>query len=94
VSENFGTPDPERLAGLVFELASQLHTERARRIALEAALVQAGLVTPAGIEAAGAVPGTRADMASALDKAIGGLMGVLAENPDPRIPLRNQGTRR
>lgn len=93
MSENFGIPDPERLAGLVFELASQLHTERARRIALEAALVQAGLVTPAGIEAAGAMPEARADMAAALDKAIGGLLAVLAENPDPRTPLRKQGMR-
>jgi hypothetical protein len=94
VSENFGTPDPERLAGLVFELASQLHVERARRISLEAALVKAGLVTPAGIEAAGATPETRADMGAALDKAIGGLLGVLAENPNPRTPLRKEGTPR
>ncbi|WP_439532789.1 hypothetical protein [Polymorphobacter sp.] len=92
MSENFGIPDPERMAGLIFELASQLHVERARRIALEAALVDAGVITPAAIEAAGAA--ARIETGLALDKAMHGLLRVIAEDSDPRTPLRKEGTRR
>jgi hypothetical protein len=35
---------PEALTALIFELASQLHIERAHRITLEVALEEAGLV--------------------------------------------------
>jgi len=91
MSGPFGTPDPERLAGLVFELASQLHVERARRMALEAVLRDAGLVSEAAIEAAGATDATRADMGAALDKAMHGLMRVMTESSDPRTPLRKEG---
>ena len=92
MSENFGIPDPERMAGLIFELASQLHAERAQRMALEAALVAAGIVSPVAIEAAGVA--ARPDIGAALDTAMEGLLRVIAEDPDPRTPLRNEGARR
>jgi hypothetical protein len=88
----FGTPDPERLAGLVFELAMQLHVERARRIALEAVLRDAGLISDAAIETAGADPATRAETGAALDKALAGLMRVITETADARTPLRKEGS--
>jgi len=91
MSAPFGTPDAERLTGLVFELASQLHVERARRIALEAVLQKAGLLSDAAIEEAGAAPDTRAATAAALDRAMFGLMRVLTESADPRAPLRKEG---
>lgn len=90
MSAPYGTPDNARLAGLVFELASQLHVERARRIALEAVLRDAGLLSDAAIEAAGAAEETRARTAAALDKAMGGLMRVVTEGADPRMPLRKE----
>lgn len=89
MSENFGIPDPERLAGLVFELASQLHAERARRIALEHALVSAGVLTADAVEAA--APTARAEASAALDRSIDGLLRVMAESADPRTPLRHEG---
>ena len=92
MSENFGVPDPERLAGLVFELASQLHAERARRIALEQALVNAGVLTAGAVEAA--APAARAETSAALDKAMHGLLRVMAESADPRTPIRHEGRAR
>ena len=43
----FGGLDNATLGALIFELASQLHIERTRRSALEAALAHAGVLTPA-----------------------------------------------
>ena len=47
------TLDTETLAALVMELGSQLHIERARRVALEEALAAAGVLTQEAICAAG-----------------------------------------
>ncbi len=92
MSENFGIPAPEQLAGLVFELASQLHAERARRIALEQALISAGILTAGDIEAA--APATRSETSAALDRAMHGLLRVMAESTDPRTPIRHEGRAR
>ena len=92
MSENFGIPDPERLAGLVFELASQLHAERARRIALEQALVSAGVLAAGDVEAA--APAARSETSAALDRAMHGLLRVMAESNDPRTPIRHEGRAR
>lgn len=89
MSENFGIPDSERLAGLVFELASQLHAERARRIALEQALVSAGVLTAGAVAAA--APAARAETSAALDRSMHGLLRMIAESDDPRTPLRHEG---
>ena len=84
----FGAPDNAALAGLVFELASQLHVERTRRQALEAVLEQKGLLAAVDIEAAGSDDRFRAMNGAALDRSIRKLLSILTEGTDPRIPLR------
>jgi hypothetical protein len=84
----FGALDNATLAALVFELASQLHIERTRRLALEAALASAGLVTPAKIEAAAEDDAFREEAGRAADGSICKLLRVLSESPDERVPLR------
>jgi hypothetical protein len=80
--------DTQRLAALVFELASQLQAERAHRLALEAALAAAG-VLPAGAAARLAEdPALRAETRQAADDSVRRLLRVLAEQDDARRPLR------
>ncbi len=86
----FGAPSLEQLTALVFELASQLHVERARRLALQAALEDAGFLASGALDAA-ASAAVRARAAAALDQAMRGMMRVLTENDDPRRPLRAEG---
>jgi hypothetical protein len=89
VSAAFGTPDPTRLAALVFELASQLHVERAHRTALEQALLAAGVITP---ELLGQAEVEARDATSqALDRSVRALIRVMAESDDARLPLRGKG---
>lgn len=89
----FGDLDNATLAGLVFELASQLHIERTRRLALEAALAAQGVVLPAAIESAGATVAFREAAGNAADASIRKLLRVLAESPDERAPLRGEAPR-
>ncbi len=84
--------DAERLAGLVFELASQLHIERARRIALELALERAGALPAGAAEALGTDDEYRRRAGESLDEAMRRLMRVLAESDDPRKPLRHEAS--
>lgn len=81
-----GAPTLEQLTGLVFELASQLHVERARRIALESVLEASGALAPHALDSM--TPEARTRAAAALDRAMAGIMRVLTENADPRAPLR------
>ena len=82
--------DAERLAGLVFELASQLHIERARRIALELALERAGVLPDGAADALATDEHYRSRAGAGLDEAMRRLMRVLAESNDPRVPLRHE----
>ena len=84
----FGEPNNASLAGLVFDLASQLHVERTRRQALEAILARKGIVTAAEIDGAGEDAAFREANAAALDRSIRKLLRVLSEGADPRTPLR------
>ena len=84
----FGTPSLSQLTGLVFELASQLHVERARRMALEAALQRRGVLAAADIEAAGDSADARAAATAAADQQVRRLLRVLCESTDERRPLR------
>lgn len=84
----YGAPTLEQLTGLVFELASQLHGERSRRIALEAALEDSGVLPPGACERVAAEPQVRARSLAALDRAMAGLTRVMTEDADPRTPLR------
>jgi hypothetical protein len=84
----FGDPRMDKLAGLVFELAAQLHVERQRRLALETALVRAGHLAPDAVASlagdAGLLEAARAD----LDGSIRGLLRIVTEDGDARGPLR------
>jgi hypothetical protein len=82
--------DTESLAGLVMELGSQLHVERARRVALEEALMAAGVLTREAIEAAGNDPAVRKRMQALVQDSIDKLLLVLTEDRDQRVPLRKQ----
>ena len=74
----------DKLASLVFELAAQLHVERAQRSALERALVEAGVLAEGAAAAAG--PGPEA--AAALDRSIRALLRIASESGDHPAPLR------
>jgi hypothetical protein len=82
------TLDAERLAGLVFELASQLHAERVHRLALESALVRAGVVPEAALQAAAEDPALRERSRREVEESVARLMRVITESADPRAPLR------
>jgi len=89
----FGELDNDRLAALVFELASQLHIERTRRLALEAALAQRGIVAPTDIETAAGNVAFREEAGKAADVAVRKLLRVLSESPNERAPLRAEAPR-
>jgi hypothetical protein len=84
----FPVPDLDRLAGVVFELASQLHVERAQRIALEAALVEAGVLPADATERLADDAALRRRTQAALDESMSKLLRVITERADPRAPLR------
>lgn len=81
-------PDREQLTGLVFELASQLHVERAHRIALQAALEKAGIVDAATLRALALDPGVQRLNHDLLEESLAKLLRVLAEDSDARRPLQ------
>lgn len=78
----------DQVAGLVFELAAQLHVERQRRLALEEVLVRHELVTRDEIQALAGDEAFR-DLARAeLVRAQQALLDVVLESDDARTPLR------
>ncbi len=83
--------DVERLAGLVFELAAQLHGERLRRLALEHQLERAGLLDPATLPAVAAASPVRERGRAAVEESVAALLRVICEHDDPRTPLRGPG---
>jgi hypothetical protein len=89
----FGGLDNATLGALILELASQLHVERTRRLALEAALADAGVVGPATIEKTGEQAALREQAAKAADQSIRKLLRVLSDSKDERVPLRAEGDR-
>lgn len=80
--------DTERLAGLVFELASQLHAERLHRLALEQALASAGALPEGALRAAAADPALVERGRQEVAASVARLMRVITESADPRAPLR------
>jgi len=89
ILKSAASPDPERLAGLVFELASQLHIERTQRIALEIALARSGALDTQGVDNIAGDAELRKRSAAELDQSMAKLMRVLTEHADPRRPLRS-----
>lgn len=89
-SEIYGEPDTGRLAALLFELGAQLHVERTQRLALEAALVRAGVLAPDAIAGLAGDPELSRSSRAELDMSMRKLMRVLIETPDVRTPLRGE----
>ncbi len=88
----FGQPDTDRLAGLVFELASQLHIERSHRLALEAALIRSGALSAEALAATGDSTEFLDRAREELDRSMAKLMRVVMENGDVRTPLKADGS--
>ena len=89
MSDTITAPDREQLTGLVFELASQLHVERAQRVVLQAALEKAGVFDATTLQALALDPVVQRRNHELLEESIAKLLRVLAEDTDPRRPLRH-----
>lgn len=83
-----GPAAADRLAGLVFELASQLHEERVRRLALEDVLTRAGLLDTAALEAVVEDSAFRDRSRAQADDSIRRLLRIVTEHGTPEGPLR------
>lgn len=82
--------DTQRLAGLVFELASQLHAERSRRMALEHALEESGVLKRDAVPAAAVDPACAQRSREAVEASVARLVRVITEGSDPQTPLRER----
>lgn len=78
----------DQVAAMVLELASQLHVERQRRMALEALLVRQGVLDAAALEAMAADEPFLAAARAELDVSFRRLMRIMTETGDPTGPLR------
>lgn len=88
-----GDNQSDKLAGLVFELAAQLHIERTRRQALEEILIRNGILNPTAIEALATDADFQNGMRDQLDQAIRRLLTIASEAGDPAAPLREEAPR-
>jgi len=79
----------DQVAGLVFELAAQLHVERQRRLALEEVLVRRELVARDELHALAGDEAFRDLVRLELVRAQRALLDVLLESDDARTPLRS-----
>lgn len=86
----FPDPDIDRLAGLVFELAAQLHVERQHRMALETALVGNGLVLRSHLDELAGDEQFLGNVRTALQESQEQLLAILLEIDDARHPLRDR----
>jgi len=85
------SPDTESLVALVMELGSQLHIERARRVALEEALLAAGVLRREAIGAAGVTRRCANAPRSSSKTRLGSCCWCSPKIPDPaRCHLRKQ----
>ena len=79
---------PDKLAALIFELSSQLHIERRRRIALEAMLERAGVIERSAIDCLSGDGEIAARGDVELDQAMLRLLRIVSEAGAPQGPLR------
>lgn len=78
----------DRMAGLIFELAAQLHIERQKRMALEKALISKGVISS---EEVAALVEDQPFLEAARDEADGAIrsmLRILMEDGDLKQPLR------
>jgi hypothetical protein len=80
----------DQVAAMVLELASQLHVERQRRMALEAVLRQRGLLEPADAEALASDEAFLGSARAELDTSLRRLLRIMTEAGDPAGPLRGE----
>jgi hypothetical protein len=85
--------DADRLAGLVMELASQLHIERQRRMALEHVLAEKGVVDAAALERLADDPKFLAAARVELDRSLRQMLRIVTESGDKQAPLRAEAPR-
>lgn len=78
------------LADLVFDLAAQLHVERARRMSLEAALERAGVLTAAERTAGEDDAALRKACSEAAEASVARLLQIIGEPGDARRPLHTE----
>jgi len=80
--------DPDRLAGLLFELAAQLHIERQKRMALEAALIARGVLEAKDVSDISEDPALLEAARDEVDRSIRSMLRVVMEDGDLKQPLR------
>ena len=81
----------DQFAALLFELASQLHVERQRRIALsEAALQRSGVLAPGALDELAEDRAVLEQGRATLDGSLRRLMRIMTEAGGPRGPLRGE----
>jgi hypothetical protein len=78
----------DQLAALLLELASQLHVERQRRMALETELHRRGILEPAALDALADDRAFSEAARAALNISLRRLLRIMTEAGDPRGPLR------
>lgn len=86
----FSDPATDRLAGLIFELAAQLHVERQGRMAIETILLRRGLVSQPELDELVGDDDFAADVRDALRESQDQLLAILVETDDARHPLRDR----
>jgi hypothetical protein len=83
-----GPTSVDQVAAMVLELASQLHVERQRRMALEAQLVRQGVLAVAAPEAMATDETFLGAARTELDASLRRLLRIVTETGDPSGPLR------
>jgi hypothetical protein len=78
--------DTDRLAGLVFELASQLHAERLHRLALETVLARAGAINREALQKITSDPALLDEGRRAVEESVTRLMHIITEREPERVP--------
>lgn len=86
----FSDAATDRLAGLVFELAAQVHVERQHRMALEALLLRCGLVSQTELDELSGDDDFMTAVRDALRESQDQLLAILLETDDARHPLRDR----
>lgn len=84
----FDDAEDDTLAALVMDLAAQLHIERHRRQALEAALIRSGVIDQAAIGSMANDAEFQAESTRALDRSQARLIRIITEHGDRTGPLR------
>jgi hypothetical protein len=86
----FADPQLDRAVGLIFQLAAELHVTTQRLHALEAVLVEAGVLPSGAVDAYEPDADGRQRLDAVRDAAMGRLLRVLTEHGPAEHPLRGE----